>query len=274
MTSRAWCFTVNNPENERANGQLFDATQPKHLRYACWQKEAGASGTVHLQGYMEFTQPVRLSALRASLHGAHLEPRRGTREQARDYCRKPDRLDGPWEWGEWSAGGQGKRTELADACAVVQRGGSLCELAAEYPVEYVKYHRGFGELRRRLAPQRRRVELKVYLIWGKSGVGKTRLVHDLWGDEVYALASQKPLWFDGYDGEKVLLIDEFEGVHEFGREKLLRVLDIYPYDAPVKGGHVRAQWTKVYITSNNDLEYEFKNCAALWRRVTKCEYVE
>ena len=115
--------------------------------------------------------------------------------------------------------------------------------------------------------------MKVYLLWGTSGAGKTRYVHDMWGEEVYTLAGQKPLWFDGYDGQKVLLIDEFEGVEEFGRSNLLKCLDIYPYYAPVKGGFVCAQWEKVYITGNNDLGSIFRYDAALRRRVTVEESV-
>lgn len=266
--ARHWCFTQNNPKDELD----FDERPVKWLRYCVWQKEQGDGGTVHYQGYMEFSRAVRLSALRKAVPGAHYEERRGSRDQAREYCRKSDRLDGPWEWGDW-VGGQGTRTDLELSAGMCAAGRSLADIAREQPSVFVKFHRGLAELRRVSFRPRRRLELKVYLIWGVTGSGKSRYVWDMWGEEVYSLASQKPVWFDGYDGQKVLLIDEFEGVLEFGREKLLKVLDIYPYLAPVKGGHVYAQWDKIYITSNNDLEAEFRGDTALWRRVTRCEWV-
>ena len=43
----------------------------------------------------------------------HLEQARATRAKARDYCRKEDtRIDGPWEHGDFDAGGQGKRNDI------------------------------------------------------------------------------------------------------------------------------------------------------------------
>ena len=50
---------------------------------------------------------VAVKNLLPQLEGAHFEPRRGTRDQARDYCRKAEtKVDGPWEHGAFGAGGQ------------------------------------------------------------------------------------------------------------------------------------------------------------------------
>lgn len=94
---RNWCFTVNNPD--------IDDILPDHadIRYVVWQRERGAEGTEHWQGYVEFDKPMRLAAVKLWLPTAHFEPRRGTRDQARDYCMKADsRINGPWERGDWS----------------------------------------------------------------------------------------------------------------------------------------------------------------------------
>lgn len=273
MTARHWCFTLNNPDDGL---DLEASLRRDDVRYAIWQKEAGESGTPHLQGYVEFTKPVRLSALQKIVPRCHGESRRGTREQARDYCRKEEsRLAGPWEVGTWSGTAQGRRTDLESAAATARSAGSLYELADKHPVEYVKFGRGLRELRNALCRKRRRLELKVYLIWGTSGAGKTRYVWDMWGENggVYSLASQKPLWFDGYDNEETLLIDEFVGVEEFGRENLLKVLDIYPHQFPVKGSMIWPQWKRVYILSNQNYKYAFQSDEALWRRVKSVEQV-
>lgn len=264
MTSRHWCFTLNNPKNDQPDfGRL------RHCRYAIWQKESAPdTGTVHLQGYVEFAQPVRLSSMRETLPGAHLERRRGSRDQAREYCRKPDRLDGPWEWGVWDLS-PGKRTDLESAVELLRASsGRLRDVAREQPVAIVKWHRGLRELSRLLHGGGRRLKLKVYVLWGDAGSGKTRYVHDMWGEDLYTLASQSPLWFDGYEGEKTLLIDEWTG--EMGRETALQLLDVYPMQVPVKGGFVWAEWERVFITANTNFTVGWD--AALMRRVTLIEH--
>jgi len=262
MTHRAWCFTLNNPD-EQLTEDTFGGDK---CRYAIWQEEsAPGTGTRHYQGYVEFTTPVRLSGVRKLLERAHWEPRRGTREQARDYCRKPDRLDGPWELGSFDAGGAGRRTDLADAIVTLGRRGRVADIAHEQPAVFVKFFRGFDRLASEMYVKARRLELKVYVLWGRAGTGKSRYVWDMWGDDLYSLFSQSPLWFDGYRGEKTLLIEEFE-VGGISREMMLKILDIYPLQVPVKGGSVYAQWTKVYITANFDFTSVWDT--ALKRRVT------
>lgn len=91
--SRNWCFTLNNPKS------LPDIEHADNLRYGCYQEETGDTGTHHLQGYLEFIHPLSLRGVKRSisgLHGAHLEVRRGTSTEARNYCRKP----GGWNFTE------------------------------------------------------------------------------------------------------------------------------------------------------------------------------
>ena len=65
---------------------------------------------------------------------SHHEQRRGTRDQARDYCRKVEtRVEGPYEFGEWMVTGHGgeKRTrdqELLEGIAAIQNGQSIADL--------------------------------------------------------------------------------------------------------------------------------------------------
>ena len=51
-------------------------------------------------------------------------------------------------------------------------------------------------------------------------------------------------WFDGYDGHDTAIFDDFRAsVNRFAY--ILRVLDRYPMDVPVKGGFVN--WNPKYI---------------------------
>lgn len=123
------------------------------VRYAIGQLERGEQGgNYHIQAYIEFTRPVSIMWCHREftlLHGAHLEPRMGTREQARDYCRKEQtRLYGPAEFGDFGAGGQGKRSDLELFGRRVLDGASDYDLAQETPGMFLQYGRYVQTLRR------------------------------------------------------------------------------------------------------------------------------
>lgn len=92
--SRSWLITSFNVDSFRDN---VDFT---NIKYGIWQvEECPDTGKLHVQGYFEWRSPVRLAAAKRAIGDpqAHLEARRGSREQARDYCSKEEsRRDGPW----------------------------------------------------------------------------------------------------------------------------------------------------------------------------------
>lgn len=115
-TSRArhWCFTLNNPtEQELLTLSGLSATSPA-CTYLVYQIEEGWNGTRHVQGYIEFNTAFRFTTVKRLIcPRVHLEKRRGSRDQARDYCMKEEtRIEGPYEYGTWIPGGQGRRTDL------------------------------------------------------------------------------------------------------------------------------------------------------------------
>ena len=86
--TRAWCYTLNNyTEEER------DSLRSLKCVYQVFGYERGAEGTPHLQGYVQFKDQKTQSAVKKMMPRAHLEPRRGTIDQAVEYCKK----DGDWE---------------------------------------------------------------------------------------------------------------------------------------------------------------------------------
>lgn len=131
--ARAWCFTLNNAVTNELEPHANE-------RYIVWQREKGEAGTEHLQGYVEFTKPMRLGGLKKWLPGAHFEIRRGTPEQAASYCQKEEsRVDGPWERGQMG-GQQGARCDLEAVKQLIAEGASkrevyeqCSEAAAKYP---------------------------------------------------------------------------------------------------------------------------------------------
>lgn len=91
-------------------------------RYGVWQLERGKNGTAHLQGYVEFRKAMSLTAIKKIVgERAHVEERRGTRDEAREYCRKAGRVEGPWEHGVWISGA-GHRSDIETVLEALKEG--------------------------------------------------------------------------------------------------------------------------------------------------------
>ncbi len=88
-----WCFTLNNPDLcESLHLVSLVPSVDNHIQYLVFQKEKGESGTEHYQGYIEFTQQVRISHIKKVFNTkrVHLELRKGSQTQAIIYCTKDD----------------------------------------------------------------------------------------------------------------------------------------------------------------------------------------
>jgi hypothetical protein len=82
---RRWVGTVNNPSDGIEDKiQELDAL----ANYLVCGREVGESGTPHLQLYVAFKKPHRLTAVRKLIPGAHLEPAKGSDVQNQKYCTK------------------------------------------------------------------------------------------------------------------------------------------------------------------------------------------
>jgi len=271
----SWCFTINNPSSEWALPGVFITHVQTHpqFRYMIFQEERGTNGTPHYQGYIEFNRSLKFNVVKKLFKDkAHLEFRRGTRNQAREYCKKEEsRTDGPFEVGDWRRGGQGTRTDLLALADEIQKGANESDIASEYPVMYIKFHNGINKLIM-WSTEVRSEPPKVILCYGPTGTGKTRYCYATY-PELY----RKPCdtrWFDGYIGQKVLLLDDFGGrTSKMSLLYLLQLLDRYPMLVEAKGKYLHLQSTTIIITTNYHprLWYDYSNreqsYAALKRRI-------
>jgi len=273
----AWCFTINNPSttwNSPADFMADVHGHPTHkVRYLVFQLEKGDNGTLHWQGYVEFMRSVRFGIVQVLMKGkAHLEPRRGTRSQARMYCMKTDsREDGPWEVGDWRSGGQGTRNDLVAVADEIERGATEATIASHFPVCYIKYHSGLNKLIC-LNVKERTEPPTVILCYGPTGTGKTKYCYDTW-PELYRKPCESR-WFDKYQSQQVLLIDDFGGrASKMSLLYLLQLLDRYPIIVEAKGRYISMQATTIVITTNSHprLWYDYsrreESYRALARRV-------
>jgi len=206
-------------------------------RYLIFGREIGESGTPHLQGYLELRSKQRLSWVKKRHGKAHWEPRKGTPDEARKYCMK----DGDFEeFGKPLE--QGRRVDLEEVAVLVRNGASLAEVDQIAPGLTVQYSRGLEALRLRQMKDRTDPP-KVYWLWGATGAGKTRRAV---GEGVTFYMKDGTQWWDGYNQQSRIVIDDFDGKWPF--RDLLRLLDRYPYQGQTKGGYVKINSPEIYIT--------------------------
>jgi len=230
-------------------------------------KEVGESGTPHLQGYVEYKNPRDMTAVKKMLGSrVHLEKAMGTAKQASDYCKKEGKYT---ERGTMSVGA-GHRSDLDTLGMRVLSGEKPEKIAEDNPGAYIKYHRGLQALANTLPSPKWR-DVKVLVYYGPTGSGKTRTAMSLEHGDVFKMNTNTngTLWFDGYRGERVLLLDDYYGWIKHG--ELLTLLDGYPYRCQLKGSFTWAQWTTVVITSNKPPQewYAQGLNPALARRLTQ-----
>jgi hypothetical protein len=273
LKCRNYCFTIFLKDDEKYEIDEL----PEEITYLIYQiEETPTTGKLHVQGYVELVKPMRINAVKKIFgnNSMHLEKRMGSQGQAVQYCKKDDtRVAGPWEYGE--KGKQGKRNDLDDLDKL--RDMSITDFCVEHPRLAVKYPNGIKMLKQQYDIKdysNCMRDIKVTVIIGPAGCGKTRYVYD--NNEITSVYTLNhngngTLWFDGYNGQDVLLIDDFKGWIK--HTQLLKILDRYPYRCEIKGSFIYARWTRVYITSNFKIDSWYdsdKVCDnALTRRITR-----
>lgn len=259
MTSRSFCFTINNPTLPLTIPQ---EKKDKHVRYVSWQLESGDQGTRHYQGFIQLKSPQRISLLKSfgpDWARGHYEITKGTPDQAREYSRKEEsRLEGPYEIGTYTS--QGKRTDLQSVVDQANEGKTLQEIAMDNPTTFVRFHRGIERFLQVTRTEKRTWKTQLYIFWGQAGTGKSRWAHSL-DEEPYFLrrGNGNSVWFDGYTGQSVVVLDDFYGWIPY--DLLLRLTDRYSLTVDVKGGSVPFLAKYVVLTSNKPWTewYDFAN---------------
>lgn len=195
---RSWCWTywldrkceeivITKPQAEIDT--ICNHIRGLDVRYSAYALEKSKEGLRHLQGYTEFKKPQRMAAVKKlfECESLHLEKRKGSREQAREYCRGFDSpicivmtndgytvsalrkagVIGMWEAGTWENGGQGSRFQgILEEC---QGGATVTDIMDNYPAEYIKYSTGIEKMvskcQERNIREERKVELEKIILY-------------------------------------------------------------------------------------------------------------
>lgn len=269
--SNRWCFTANNPGVWRPPGST------EEVEYMVWQLERGQKeGTEHIQGYIRFKGRKRMTTAKKwfGIDQIHLELAKGNEKQNRAYCTKEEtRIEGPHEYGKYDegAGVAGRRVDLETVANLVKQGKSEKEVAEQEPETYIKYHGGIGKLIQltRPPPPLER-EMKVYVLWGPTGTGKTHRARMTY-PEAYEVIPGRDPW-GMYSGQAAIIFDEFDE-KQWTIQSMNRYCDKWRCSLDARYNNKYAEWTRVVICANSPPDSWWENAPqplrqAFWRRIT------
>jgi len=248
---RNWVFTVNN--YGATDIQIFEEVD---CRFVCYGKEVGESGTPHLQGLIIFDKRGKtLNGLKKVHPTAHWEPMKGTVDQAYAYCIKDgdvyERGDKPMNQAEKGECGKRSLEERWDAA----KKGRFEELDPENIKVYEYIYAKFAD------KPADRDELDNLWIVGPSGCGKSKYVRQNY-EEFFTKPMSK--WWDGYQREDVVLLDDFDPSHGKFLDYYLKIwADHYPFNAEVKGGMLNIRPKTVIVTSQYLIEECFESAETI-----------
>lgn len=293
MSSRNWCFTINNPTE-----QDFQRCTPTHtiwngtIKTLVWMLEHSsvpASGetttdassatdqelTPHIQGYVEFTTSRKLLFLKTRMPRAHFEVRKGSAIQAIQYCFKelptdgsePPQcmifLDGSLKTvselkailaTKTSQKGAKRKQILMEMKKMLEEGSDLTALANHDFPTYLSHFRGLQHYQF-IISRPRDFKTQVIICWGPTGTGKSRYCQEQFPG---AFWKQKSNWWDGYQDHETVIVDEFYGWISF--DVLLRLCDRYPLAVETKGGQTNFRAKTIVFTSNKEPSRWYKDC--------------
>lgn len=273
--TKDWLFTDFDVSNERVNFYK----ECEAWNFITFQEEScPESGKLHLQGFFQLKIRKRLSTIKKIVGQAvHLEMRRGSVKDAINYCNKSESSTGRLRVTIGEPTGQGKRKDLDEIKVMIDSGASIKEVADTHFPTWVRNYRALDRYKRMKIEEvgHRDWKMENTVFYGAAGTGKTRRVYEECKEEVanndlYPHIGGK--WFDGYEGQSVVLFDDFTGGMELGL--FLKVLDRYPLTVEVKGGSCRFLAKKIFITSNLSPEEWYpmatkEQHAAIRRRIDK-----
>lgn len=236
------------------------------VRFVTGQTEIGEqTQKEHFQGYAQFKKELcsRKAVYKAlGLPACFVEVAHGTPTQNVEYVTKEEtRKSGttPFEWGTRTnadATGKGaERSDLQEVLDKLKEGVTMDDIMDEHGATWVRNYKALAKyedrIRERKTPDWKPIE--VIVLWGDAGANKSRtaisMAKTTGGGYYRAVVTQSGnVWFNKYQGERTLILDEFYGQLKFSY--VLKLLDGYKMEVERKGDTTWAQWDRVIITSN------------------------
>lgn len=234
--------------------------------YHIFELEITDDGILHYQGYMEFKKQIRLSAIKKLSKDIHVEQRRGTAVEARDYCDKsnhPEHDDGSYLAGPWECGTM-KLTSAESAARARSKKATDYSAAVDLAITGNIYGirglpNGDALLTRHLPNYKTMARdnpiipadlpgVCGYWFHGEASTGKTTTAKTRWGTSAWIKPHNK--WWDSYRDEATVIINEFDHDHKWMSTNLKLWAEESAFCVEIKGSSVWIRPRRIVVCSN------------------------
>jgi len=219
------------------------------------------TGQQHFQGYVIFKHRQRESTIRKKFHKTiHWEAAKGNWVENLVYCTKSD-TSHPNEIvlthgkePEFTDNGEREKSRWKKARLNAQAG-KFDDIDDQI---YVQNYKNLLAIRAaNICDTEWLKEMPGHWLYGVSGSGKTFKARTAFPGRVYLKQLNK--WWCGYEGEENVVLEDLDQSHAFLLYYIKIWIDIYPFAAEYKGGHVKQIRPKrIIITSNHAIKDVFK----------------
>lgn len=282
VRDRYWVSTWNNPPMGYSSvfTNLLDS---KKLTWLCYSEEiAPTTGTKHLQMAMAFKQVISRNAVKKCISDKiYLAKMRGTCLQSRIYCSKGSNPSYK-EFGVLPLN-KGQEKHMLALIASIESGLSKKEILGMFgSIPSIKINTTIKSIDSLFSlyenPRPYDKQPDVVWVWGQSGAGKSRYAKDYVPDsKPFTWSSMTSQWCNGYDGEEVMIIDDFR--YSFCPFlELLKICSNDPYQISQKGSFRQLKATTIIITSQKSpidaYQFESENITQLLRRIKTLVFIK
>jgi hypothetical protein len=270
--SRNYCFTWNNyPEG--AADTLMSLPGIKFLIGG--YETAPETGTPHIQGFVIFKDQKTIRSVIELLPGCHIELCKGTATQNVDYCSKMGTTfsSGIPPKSQKDCGDDGKR--YWENVLSLAKENRIDEIEARVQISHYSTLLKIRNAARPCPEDVSDLSLNRW-IHGPSGCGKSRGARQEFPGAY--IKDPKTRWWDGYEDQKVVIVDDLDKYDKACAGDLKRWIDHYAFPAQFKGSSKMIRPERVIITSNYTIEEiwgdDAVTCECLNRRLTVVDMTE
>lgn len=215
-------------------------------KYMCGQLEMGENQTMHLQFFVNFSQPVRITRITKvdkTIHAEKVKVNNG----ADAYCMKEDtRVEGPWEFGVRPI----KRNDATDweRVRTLAKQNQLEDIPADI---FVRHYGNLSKIAKDNLQIEDGEELRGHWYVGPSGTGKSSTARKEFPNFYPKLCNK---WWDGYKGEPAVIMDDVGLDHKCLGQQLKIWTDRYGCILETKGGAITDKYQTFVVTSQYTIE--------------------
>lgn len=230
--------------------ELFEFISNKvGIEYALIARELHQDGHPHLHALLTLRKKLDTTSNVyfdvAGYHGNYQVAR--DTDSVREYIQKADQT--PYEYGLYVGNNQSRvqKRAIENKLLLSKPLPELVDEGIVHLSQYKQYREAILSYRLDSIKVPDYMPKECYWIVGKTGIGKSRYIRDTYPNQVYFKAQNK--WWDGYCGEDIVLIDDFDHNGQCLGHYLKIWGDCYSFNAEIKGGTIKPVFTKFFITS-------------------------